>query len=148
MATSTSAGGRDQAEADVEAVGEEEGVAGVQVGGDLGLVDRGLLGVGQQDHDQVGLGGGIGHRQDPQSGLLGLGPGRRALAQADPHVDPGLGQVEGVGVALGAVADDGHLAVPDEARRRRPSRSTAWPSSLNLPSLCRVRRAGGRLGAR
>ena len=78
------------------------------------LVDVALLGVGQQDHDEVGLGGGLGDRQHPQPGGLGLGLRRRALAQADAHVDARVLQVQGVGVALRAVADDGHLAAGDE----------------------------------
>ena len=73
-----------------------------------------LLGVGQQDHHQVGLGGGVGDRQHPQAGGLGLGDRRRALPQADADVDAGLLQVQGVGVALGPVADDGDLAAGDE----------------------------------
>ena len=40
----------------------------------------------------------------------------RPGAQPDPDVDARLGQVEGVGVALGPVADDGHLAALDQAR--------------------------------
>ena len=31
-------------------------------------------GVGQQHHDQVGLGRGVGHRQDLETGLFSLGP--------------------------------------------------------------------------
>ena len=114
MATSTSAGGRDLAEADVEPVGEEDGVAVLQVRGHVLLVGRPLLGVGQQEHDQVGLGRGIGHGQDLQPRLLGLGLRRRALPQADPHVDARVPQVQRVGVALRAVAEDGHLAVGDD----------------------------------
>ena len=129
----------DEPEADVEAVGEEDGVTGAEVGGDLRLVHGGLLGVGQQDHDDVRLGGGIGTDRTRRPGLFRLLPRRGALPQAHADVDPALRQVEGVGVALGAVADDRHLAVPDEARVgillvvQRGHR-------INLPSLCRVRR--------
>ena len=49
-----------------------------------------------------------------QAGGLGLGLRRRAVAQADAHVDARVLQVEGVGVALRAVADDRHLAAGDE----------------------------------
>ena len=52
--------------------------------------------------------------QHPQPGGLGLGDRRRALAQADAHVDARVLQVQRVGVALGAVADDGHLAALDD----------------------------------
>jgi len=39
-----------------------------------------------------------------------------ALGEADAHVDPGVTQVERVGVALAAVADDGHLHPLDDAQ--------------------------------
>ncbi len=83
-------------EADVEAVREEQSVARVEVRRDLRFVDPGLLGVGQEDHDHVGLGGRIGDREHPQPGFLGLAARGRALAQTDPHVDAGLGQVQRV----------------------------------------------------
>ena len=85
-------------------------------GRDVGLVHRRLLGVGQEHHDEVGLGRGLGHGQDAQPGLLGLGLGLRPVAQPDAHVDARLGQVQRVGVALGPVADDGDLAALDQAR--------------------------------
>ena len=50
----------------------------------------------------------------PEPGRLGLGHRRRALAQADAHVDARVLQVERVGVALRAVADDRDLAAGDE----------------------------------
>ena len=45
-----------------------------------------------------------------QPGGLGLGLRRRALAQADHHVDAGVLEVQRVGVTLRAVADDRDLA--------------------------------------
>ena len=92
----------------------EQGVARLQVRGDVLVEDRLVLGVGAQEHDQVGLLGGLGHREHPEPGRLGLGHRRRALAEADPHVDARLLEVEGVGVALRAVADHGDLAAGDE----------------------------------
>ena len=52
--------------------------------------------------------------RSPASSALALDfdPG----AQPDAHVDARLGQVQRVGVALGPVADDGHLAALDQAR--------------------------------
>ena len=47
---------------------------------------------------------------------LGLGPDRLPSAQADAHVDAGVAQVERVGVALAAVADDGDLAPLDHGQ--------------------------------
>ena len=54
----------------------------------------------------------IGHH--PQPGGLGLAHRPRPLPQPDAHVDARVLQVQGVGVALGAVADDGDLAAGDE----------------------------------
>jgi hypothetical protein len=77
----------DAAEADVEAVRERERLAGRHVRCDVRLVHLLLLGVGQEDHDDVGLRGGLRHRDDAQTRSLGLGLRRRAVAQADAHVD-------------------------------------------------------------
>src|SRR6478752_1312524 len=45
---------------------------------------------------------------------LGLGLALAALGEADAHVDAGVAKVEGVGVALAAVADDGDLLALDD----------------------------------
>ena len=58
---------------------------------------------------EVGLGRRLGDREHPQPGRLGLCLRTGAVAQADADVDAGVAQVEGVGVALGAVADDRDL---------------------------------------
>ena len=60
--------------------------------------------------------GRLGDRQHPQPGRLGLGLRRRALAQADAHVDARVLQVQRVGVALRAVAEDRDLAARDQRR--------------------------------
>ena len=106
----------DVAESDVEAVPEEERLAGGQVRFDLGGVERALHVVGGQDHDDVSLGRGRGWRDDPQAVGLGLGPAARSLAQTDPHVDAGVAQVLRVGVALTAVADHSHLLGGDDRK--------------------------------
>ena len=109
-------GGLDVAEVNVEAVGEGEGVAGLEVIFDVLLVDLGLRLVGNEHHDDVGfLGGGV-HVAHLETGLLGLRPGAGALAQADAHVAAGVEQVQRVGMALGAVTDDGNLLVLDDLR--------------------------------
>src|SRR5918993_1377273 len=105
----------DVAEVDVEAVGEEQGVAGVEVGGDVAPVQVPLHGVGDQHHDQVGPGRRLGRAGHGQPGRLGLGPAGRALGQPDPDLAAGVVQGQGVGVALGAVAEHGDLAGLDEA---------------------------------
>jgi hypothetical protein len=75
----------DLAEADVEAVREEQGVARRGSGRCAGLVHVALLGVGQQNHDQIRpLGNGlVGRRLHLEPGGLGLRLRRRPLAQAD-----------------------------------------------------------------
>ena len=57
----------DLPESDVEAVREEDRVAPVEMGGDVLLVDVALLGVGQQHHDEVGLGRRLVDRHDPET---------------------------------------------------------------------------------
>ncbi len=95
-------------------MGEEEGVPVLQVRGDLALVDRGLLGVGEEHHDKVGLRRRRRRREHPQPFALCFRPRRRAFAQPYPHIDTGVAQVERVGMALGAVADDGDGSGADE----------------------------------
>ena len=51
-------------------MGEEHRVAIDQVRRDVRLVDGRLLGVGQKDHHEVGLGDGIGHSQHAQARRL------------------------------------------------------------------------------
>ena len=101
---------------DVEAVGEGEGIASLQVILDVLLVDLGLGLVRSQDHDDVGfLSRGV-HVDDLEAGLTGLLGGGAALTQADAHVATGVHEVQGVSVALGAVADDGDLLVLNDLR--------------------------------
>ena len=69
--------------------------------------DLGLFLVGEQDHHDVAAAGRFGDVEHLEPGLFGLGAAARVGAQADDDVDPGVLQVEGVGVALGAVAEDG-----------------------------------------
>ncbi len=109
------AGGRgDGAEADVEAVREHEGDVGLHVGGDLGVVDLGGGLVGGEVHDDVGPGGDLGDRADHQPGVAGAGGVGGVGAQAYADFYAGVLEVEGVGVALRAVADDGYFLGLDE----------------------------------
>ena len=55
----------------------------------------------------VAAAGGFGDVEHLEAGLFGLGAAGGVRAQADDDVDPGVLQVERVGVALGAVAEDG-----------------------------------------
>ena len=100
-------GGHDLLEVDVEAVGKHQHVARLQVGSDVPLVHVGLDLVVDQDHHDVAPLGGLGDGHDLQPGLLGVLPVLGAGAETHAHVTAGILQVQGVGVALGAVADDG-----------------------------------------
>src|SRR5699024_3461084 len=71
-------------------------------------VDITLVLIGHQDHHNVGGLGGLGDSGDLQALLGGLGPGGGALFEPDDDVDAGVAQAQRVGMALGAVADDGH----------------------------------------
>ena len=93
---------------------ERERVALVEVRLDVLAVDARLLGVGEQHHDHVGFLHRLRGGEDAQARFLGLGPRRRALAQADAHVDARVGEVARVRVTLGAVAEHGHLAVLEQ----------------------------------
>ena len=111
----------DGTEADVEAVGEHEGLVlavgcGLgEGGGDVGVVDRAGGLVGGEVHDDVGPLAGFGDREDFEAGEL-RALAARGLSGRRPtlHLDAGVLEVEGVGVALGAVADDGDLLGLDE----------------------------------
>ena len=103
-------GGRDDLlKMNIESVGEHEHVPGGQVGGNVLLIDVGLNLVVNQDHDDIAPLGGLSHSLNLKTGLLGAGPVFGALPQTDAHVAAGVLQVHRVGVALGAVADNGDL---------------------------------------
>src|SRR5207302_10850136 len=78
------------------------------------LVHLGVVLIGQQDHDDVGALDRLADVGDLGSARLRLVPGRAALAQADADLDPRFLQVERMGVALRAVAEDGDLLALDE----------------------------------
>ena len=106
--TSTSGGSHDLIEMDVEAVAESQHLAGLQVGLDGLVVEVGLVLVLHQDHDHVGNGRGLGRVHGLEAVFLGQLPVGAAFALADDHLHSGVAEVLGMGMALGAVADDGH----------------------------------------
>src|SRR5207245_9683551 len=57
------------------------------------------------------LGGALRRLQPPQACRLGLLPRRRPVPESHPDVEAGVLQVEGMGVALRAVAEHGDRAV-------------------------------------
>ena len=106
----------DQLEMDVEAVGEGEGGAFLQVGPEMVAIERALQFVRRQHHDDIGPGGRGGRVHHGEARGLGLGDGGRPRAQRDAHVDnTGITQIGGMGMALAAIADDDDLLVADQA---------------------------------
>ncbi len=81
----------------------------LQVRLDFGLVHGCLVLIGQQDHHDIGLSGGIGDGLDFQTLLLGVLHGLGGRTQADDDIHAGITQVQGMGVALGTVTDNGDL---------------------------------------
>ena len=61
---------------------------------------------GQEDHHEVAAAGGFGDVEDLEAVLFGLGAAGGIGPQADHDVDAGVLEVEGMRVALGAVAED------------------------------------------
>src|SRR4051794_8304291 len=100
----------DAPEVHVQAVREEQRRAGLEVRLDVVLVDLGHRPVRDEDRDELRSAHRLRDGLDRQARLLGCGPGRAALAQPDLDRDAGVGEVQGVGVALAAVADHGNLA--------------------------------------
>ena len=95
-------------------MGEHEGDVGLHVGGDLGVIDLGGGLVGREVHDDVGPLADVRDGVDDEAGFAGaLGVGGVG-AEAYADVNAGVLEVEGVGVALRAVADDGDFLCLDE----------------------------------
>jgi FKBP-type peptidyl-prolyl cis-trans isomerase len=90
-----------------EAVGEEERFALGEVGGDVLLVHATDLGVRHGDEDDVGGLHGFSGVHDLEALFFGHGAALGACVEADDDFDAALLEVQGVGVALGAEADDG-----------------------------------------
>ncbi len=91
--------------ADVEAVGKGNGLASRQVRADGLIVDlRGAF-IVDQNHDNIRLLRRVCDGVDLETVLGGLVPGL-ARAQADNHITAGVAQVQRMGMALRAIADD------------------------------------------
>ena len=101
----------------VEAVGEHQRRAVLHVGVQMVAIDVALQFVGRQHHHHVGPLGGLGHFHDLELLALGLLDARRGLAQRDRDVlDAAVAQIERVGMALAAIADDGDLLALDQVQ--------------------------------
>ena len=88
---------------------EGQSSARLQVRLNLLLVDLSLVLIRQQDHDDIGFGDRFRHGLDLEALLLGVIHGLGGRAQADDDVNAGIAQVQRVGVALGAVTENGDL---------------------------------------
>jgi hypothetical protein len=89
-------------------VGEHQEVARGDPIADLALPELGLLLVREQDHHDVALARRVGDRGHAKAVALRLFDRGGVLAEADHYVDAGVLQVQRMGVALRAIAEDGH----------------------------------------
>src|SRR3569623_438252 len=106
----------DRAVVNVEAVREQQRLAAArrELRRDAVAPDRGLRGVGRVLHQDVAPRGDLVDRADGEARILrGRDPARRRR-KADANLDAGVAQVECVGVALRAVADDGDFLGLDQ----------------------------------
>ena len=100
---------------DIQAVGKGDGGAVLEVVVDVFLVGFGLQFIGHCEHDQVAPCGGFGDAHDLQAFALGLGGGGGTFAKGHDNVlGAAVAQIEGMGMALRAIAEDGDFHVLDE----------------------------------
>jgi len=103
-------GGDDAAEMDVQAVREEQRGVGLEVRLDLLLVDALLHVVRHEDRDDLRSARRVADGAHARPASSAASADGLARTQADFDLDAGVTQVESVGVALAAVADDDDLA--------------------------------------
>ncbi len=106
--------GNDLVVVHIEAVSEGQHAALLDVRLDVVLVNVRDVLIRQQNHDHVGGANGVSHFGNLQASAFSLGPRGTALAQTDRHIDAGVAQVLSVGMALGAVTNDGDLLALDQ----------------------------------
>ena len=99
----------DLAVMDVKAVGKGQGGTLLDDRCDVCGIDRGNRLVGHEQHDQVGALDRSTDLGNLQPRLLNLGPGWTTLSNTDHDIDTTVVEILGVGMTLGAVADDGNL---------------------------------------
>ena len=107
-------GGNDLLVADVEAMGEGNGLSGSQVGADVLLVDVSGTLVVDKDHDDVSSLGCICNGHNVEAVLGCLVPGL-AVAKANDDVAAGISEVLCMGMALRAVTDHRDLLTIQDA---------------------------------
>ena len=91
---------------DREPVAEHQHVAGGDPVLDARVPDLAVELVGDEHHHDVALAGRVGGLEHPQAVALGRGDAAGLGTQADDDRDAGVLEIECVGVALRAVADD------------------------------------------
>ena len=101
-------GRNDLLEMNVEAMGKGEGLAGGHGRGDVLLVDVGLHFVGKKNHDDVSLLGSFGDTHGFEAVLLGEFVVLTAGALGNEDVHAGIAEVESMGMALAAEAENGN----------------------------------------
>jgi hypothetical protein len=107
----------EQVEVHVEAVCEDERCALLHVVVHVVAIDVALQFVRGEHHHQVGPLGGLGDFHHLEAGGFRLLRGGRALAQRNDHVlDAGVLEVQRMGMALAAVADDADLLALDQVQ--------------------------------
>ena len=100
----------DQAEVHVETMGEGQRGAFAHVVLQVVVVEVGLTFVRGQDHDEIRPLGRVGGGHDLEAvAFRRLGAGRAGAERHGDFLDARIPQVQRMGVALAAVADDGHL---------------------------------------
>ena len=100
----------------VKAVSKCQSGAGLDVLGNLVAVNLSNVFVRQQDHDDVSDFNGFSHFLNFQASVLSFAPGSAAFTQTNNHVHAGFVQVQGVGMALRAVTDDGNGLAFDQGK--------------------------------
>jgi hypothetical protein len=107
----------DQVEMHVEPVREHQRRAVLHILGEMVAIDVALQFVGGEHHHHVGPFGGVGHLHDLEFLGLGLLHAAGGLAQGDRDLlHAAVAQVQRMGVALAAVADDGDLLALDQVQ--------------------------------
>ena len=95
---------------------EHQRIASLQIRLDVLVIDLALDRIGQQDHDDIGFGGGVTVAQDAQPFGFGLGAALASFVQTDAHIDAAVAQIQRMGMALAAIADDCNLLARQQAK--------------------------------
>jgi len=90
-------------------VAEQESLALGEVRGDVLLVNRGNLEIGDSNENDIGATHRLSGGENLEAMLFGDGDGFAAPVETDGHADPAVFEIQRVGMALGAETNDGHL---------------------------------------